>query len=497
MPAEESTFRPAFKLMSGRMAAFAVTFLTPILLVRLFTQAEFGTYKQFFLVTSTPYLIGCAFAECLFYFLPKDPARSGRYVTNSIAMLVAIGVLCAAAMIPNASRIAAMMSNAALEPYIPVMSVYLVFVIMGAMLEITMISRKRYTLAAGTYVVSDVLRAAFLVIPALITRNLAWALIASVVFLAIRAGAVLVYCRKEFRGGLQFDRRLMKEQWAYTIPYVLAGIVNIIQQNYHQYAVSFHFDAATFAIYSVGCLQIPLVDFLSTPTSSVMMVRMSEKLSAGDRRSVLSIWKDTTRKLGLLFIPFVGLLLVNAYPLITVLFTKAYVASVPIFMVWSLSILLVTFQTDGVLRVFAEIRYLLVINAVRLVMLFLFMGWFLSTFRLMGAVTVTLAGMLIAKIMALARVRRVLQAGFGEFLPWKSLAGTLIAAMAAAAPAIVLTAKLNVPAIVLLPVSGLAYAVTYGTLVLVLGLLSKDEVEAIKSTVFVWNRQAVQPARSA
>jgi hypothetical protein len=32
MPSEESTFRPAMKLMSGRFAAFAITFLTPVLL---------------------------------------------------------------------------------------------------------------------------------------------------------------------------------------------------------------------------------------------------------------------------------------------------------------------------------------------------------------------------------------------------------------------------------------------------------------------------------
>ena len=33
---------------------------------------------------------------------------------------------------------------------------------------------------------------------------------------------------------------------------------------------------------------------------------------------------------------------------------------------------------DGVLRVFAEIRYMFVINGVRLAVLVLFMGWFLS-----------------------------------------------------------------------------------------------------------------------
>ena len=52
-----------------------------------------------------------------------------------------------------------------------------------------MISRKQYNLAAGTYVISDLLRAAFLVIPALITHSLAWALIGSVAFFVLRVCA--------------------------------------------------------------------------------------------------------------------------------------------------------------------------------------------------------------------------------------------------------------------------------------------------------------------
>ncbi len=496
MPSEESTFRPAMRLMSGRMAAFAITFLMPVLLVRLFSQTEFGTYKQFFLVTSTPYLIGCAFSESLFYFLPKDPARSARYLLNSMVMLMAIGTTCAIAMILNASAIARLMSNPALERYVPMMGLYLLLMMVGTVLEITMISRKRYTLAASTYVVSDLFRAAFLVIPALITRSLGWALMGSVSFFAMRVCAVFAYCRWEFGSRLRLDKQLMREQWAYTIPYMLAIIAHIAQQNYHQYAVAFHFDPAIFAIYSVGCLQIPLVDFLSTPTSNVMMVRMSENLRDKHIDRLAPIWHDTTRKLAFLFFPFVGLLIVNAYPIITLLFTKAYVASVPIFMVWSLSILFATFQTDGVLRVFAEIRYLFVINGVRLTMLFLLMGWFLSTFNLMGAVMITLAGIVLAKIMALARIRKVLQTTYAEFLPWKSLAGTLMAAMIAALPGIIINAKVSVPTLVLLPISGVAYVLTYIVLVLVFGLLSREEIDAIKRSISVWNRRSgVQSAR--
>jgi hypothetical protein len=166
-------------------------------------------------------------------------------------------------------------------------------------------------------------------------------------------------------------------------------------------------------------------------------------------------------------------------------------------MVWCLSILLVCFQTDGVLRVFAEIRYMFVINGVRLAVLVAFMGWFLSRFNLMGAVAITLGGMALAKLMALARIRKVLQTSYREFLPWKSLGGGLIAAMVAAIPGIFVNAKLNLPPFALLPISGMVYTLTYAALVLLFGLLSKEEIASIRRTVAVWNRRTVQSTRQA
>jgi O-antigen/teichoic acid export membrane protein len=75
-------------LMSGRAIAFAVTFFVPAVLSRIFSQAEFGTYKQFYLITYTLYGLGqLGLAECLFYFLPADPANAARYAMNSLVML--------------------------------------------------------------------------------------------------------------------------------------------------------------------------------------------------------------------------------------------------------------------------------------------------------------------------------------------------------------------------------------------------------------------------
>ena len=61
---------------------------------------------------------------------------------------------------------------------------------------------------------------------------------------------------------MRLDFDLWREQWAYALPFALAVGIEVIQPNFHQYVVASRFDAATFAIYAVGCLQIPLVDLI-------------------------------------------------------------------------------------------------------------------------------------------------------------------------------------------------------------------------------------------
>jgi O-antigen/teichoic acid export membrane protein len=493
--AADSTFKPALMLMSGRALAFAVTFFVPAVLARLFLQAEFGTYKQFYLITYTLYGLGqLGLAECLFYFLPADPSNAGRYAFNSLVMLGVIGVMFAAALLVNSSTIAVLLSNPQLAEYLPLACFTVVFMLMGTVLEITMICRKQYRLATTTYAASDVFRAAFLIFPALVTRDLWWTLVGAITFCLLRVLTIVGYFRREFGSSLRFDSGLLRNQIGYALPFTMSVMVQIFQQNYHQYAVSFHFDAATFAIYSVGCLQIPLIDFMATPASNVMMVQMGEHLRDSRRERLLGVWQDTTRKLSFVFFPMVALLIVSAPQVITLLFTKAYAASIPIFMVWSLSILFAAFQTDGVLRVFAQNRWLFVMNIARLTFTLLLMSWFLGKFQLIGAVFVTLLGMSIAKTLALVRIKRLLNTTVYRLLPWKQLGMTLLVSMLAAVPASLLNARLQLPEIVTLPISGVAYITAYATLILGLGLLTEGEKRAlwlpltkIRQKLYVWN----------
>src|SRR5436190_993982 len=111
----DSTFKPALMLMTARALAFAVTFFVPAVLVRVFTQTEFGTYKQYMLITYTLFSFGqFGLAECLFYFLPGNPARAGRYAFNSVVMLGLMGVLFSSVLLFNAHGVAHWLNNEAL-----------------------------------------------------------------------------------------------------------------------------------------------------------------------------------------------------------------------------------------------------------------------------------------------------------------------------------------------------------------------------------------------
>jgi O-antigen/teichoic acid export membrane protein len=245
-------------------------------------------------------------------------------------------------------------------------------------------------------------------------------------------------------------------------------LVELLQENYHQFAVASRFDIATFAIYSVGCLQIPLVDFLASPACNVMMIRMREESQEGRWDRVLGIWHDTTRRLALVFFPLVGLLLANAVPLITLLFTERYAAAVPLFQIFSLSIIGSAFQINGALRVFAQNRFLFLSNVARLVAMVILMNWFISTFALAGPVLLTIFGIFAVKTVALVRLKTTLRTTFAQVLPWKDLGTILIMSMIATIPSVFLTATLALAPLVLLPISGTAFLATYCVLLVVL-----------------------------
>jgi O-antigen/teichoic acid export membrane protein len=480
MPRTESVFRPALLLMCGRTLAFAATFFIPVVVARIFDPTHFATYKQLFLIYSTVYLISqVGMASSLYYFLPLAPRDAGRYVANSLVFLTATGLLGFAALLLLRAQLAHWLSNVEVPRYILWIGLYTLLSMLSATLEIVLISRGRYLWASASYALSDLARAVASILPVLMFHRLDALLQGLVLVAFLRATITLFYFHTEFRETFRLDRILLKSQLAYALPFALAIIVEILQASLPQYVVAYLSSPAAFAIFAVGCLSIPLVEFASSPACDVMMIRMQENLTAGRHRAVLEIWHDTTRKLALLFFPLVALVVVAAKDIILLLFTPKYAASIPLFMVWSILILLSTLQVDGVLRVFAQTRFILALNLMRLAIIAGLIHFSLSRFGLMGPVLVIVLATLAFKTAALVRMKTLLQVSAVELLPWRNLAALLGASAGAAAVAFTVKSQLDAPALVLLLAMSAMHAAIYALLVWQFDLLSASERMAI------------------
>ena len=483
----EALFRPALILMSGRFLGFIAAFGIPLVLVRIFDQSEFGTYKQIFLIFGT--LFGVAqvgMAESLYYFLPQESKQSGGFVFNTMLVLGILGSFILLALWLARYEVATFMNNPELSEYMLLAGLFLLFMLMAVLLEILMTVRKQHLAASCSYALSDLVRALFYLCPVLVFASLRTLMLGAVAFAAARLAATVLYVRREFKTGLRPDRQALSRHLSYAVPFGLAAFIEVVQINYHMYAVSHYFDTATFAIYAVGCLQIPLSDFLMTSTCNVMMVNMREKILNNDLKSAAAIWLDSVRKLALIFFPLVACLLIVAKPLIVLLFTQSYIRSVPIFMLWTLSMLFATLLTDGALRVFAATRFLIVQNTIRLLLIIALIPWFLQQFGLIGAIMVTLLAVAVGKVIALIWLRRIMQISVQQLLPWKSLVQTFLIASIAAIPALLvqsLLAKstpvdslLHAPELLL---TGLIYSVSYYLLLRWYGPMHVDEKQML------------------
>jgi O-antigen/teichoic acid export membrane protein len=467
-------FRPTLVLMTGRALAFMATFFIPVVLVRLLDQPTFGTYRQIFLIYATLYPIGqFGMADSLFYFLPGAGPRGGAFVANAGLFLLASGTVCGLSLWAAAPRIAAWLSNTRLGEDMGPAALFIGLSLLSIPLEMVMIVRKRHRLAALTYGLSDLVRAACLMGGAAIFGGLRAVLMGALVFAASRVVALVVYVHRTFGDGLRPERDSLSAQLAYSLPFGIAVILEIAQTTFHQYAVSHYFDAAAFAVYSVGCLNLPLVDFIVGPAGNVMMVRMRDAIAADRPGAVLAIWHDTTRKLALAVVPLVGLSLVTAPALIVFLFTARYAASAPIFMIWSTGFLWSALMTDGLLRVHADMRYVMKVNAWKLGINVLLMSVFISTFGLPGAVLVTLCTTAAGKMAALHRARSLMGVPLARLMPWRGLGTVGAAAALAAIPALFVPTTL--PPVVVLFGRGTAYAGAYVLLILAFGALSDTE----------------------
>jgi len=416
-------------LFLGRTLAFALTFAMPLVLVRVFSQEEYGLYKQLFLVHETLIaILTLGLVASLYYFIPNDPVHRRVYIFNTLLALTVVGVIALGTLVAFKAQVAWLLNNPRLESYLPLMALFTELCLVTSILESLMVIVKQVRLAAVTGLISEALRAMLVIAAALWTQAMEVVVIGLLVWAGCRVVTLIVYLRNMgIRSWPGFRRERIGAQLQYSLPFGLALMVRTCAESLHQYAVAHLYGPALFAIYSVGYLQIPLVGIAFESTSEIALVRLTELRRDGIHDKSVELIKNTVAKLCLVLLPLYVWLVLNAREFIELLYTGRFESSVPIFRVFLATIPLTALGLDYVPRAFADTGFILRVNVYRLAMTLVLLI-ILSPMGLLGAALATVGAMAGTKLLILLRVRTLLAVALGQLLPSRRLINIAVAA---------------------------------------------------------------------
>ncbi|MBA3804141.1 MAG: oligosaccharide flippase family protein [Acidobacteria bacterium] len=479
-------------MIFAKTLAFACNFAIPLLLVRRLAQNDFGIYKQIFLFVETAMLIlPLGFPLSAYYFLPRDEERRGHVVFNLLLFSLTVGCLAALMLFLQPALLASLFNNAELTGYAPLIGLIILLWILSALLEVIVVAHQETRLATLLIIAAQFTKAILFLAAVVWFSSVKAILYAAIIHGALQTTLLLFYVRSRFvnfwRG---FEWPVMRAQLSYALPLGIAGVIFGLQWSLDNYFVSYRFGAADYAIYAVGCFQLPLMAILTDAVASVMIPRSSALQKSDARREIIVLTTNMMRKVSAIYLPLYVFLLVAGREFILVLFTSQYIRSWPIFAVniTLIPLCILASACDPVMRAFAEHRYfLLKARIITLSVLVLALWYGTQRFGMLGAITIAIGINVVERLIVTLKVKRHLGVTGGDLPLFKDMGKLLVAAilagLGASAARLLLAGS---PAWVVLFVCGGIFLFIYLAAIPLLGILKDEEHQMIRRVAAEW-----------
>jgi O-antigen/teichoic acid export membrane protein len=216
------------------------------------------------------------------------------------------------------------------------------------------------------------------------------------------------------------------------LPFGLTALLLILQTDIHNYFVGYRFSSAEFAIYAYGCFQLPLIAMLAESINSVLIPRMSELQAQNDKQEIIRLTGLAIQKLAFFYFPIYIFLMITAQTFIVTLFTRDYLASVPIFLINLTLLPIYIWITDPIVRAYKELgRFILTLRVLILIALVAALYFGIQTFDLRGMIAIVVVAALTEKIISTIVVLKKLEVKRRDLLFLKDVGKIAAASLAA------------------------------------------------------------------
>lgn len=400
---EKSLKKQSAGLLFAKVVGFAFAFMIPLLVVRFLNQEQVGVYRQSFqIVTNAMAFLSLGLAMSAFYYLSREPEKRASAVFNILLFHFTTGGLAFFALLFFPQILGNLFQSQEMTALAPLIGVAIWLGMTSVFLETIAVANQE-TLLSTVFIISAQLSKTLLIIAAVTYfRSVEAIIYAAIIQGAIQTVVLLIYLNSRFpRFWTTFSFKFLREHLAYALPFGFAGVLWVMQSDMHTYFVGWKFSDAEYAVYAYGCFQIPLIAMLSESVIAVLLPRMSQLQLTDDRREMIRVTGRAMQKLSLFYFPIFIFLMIVSETLVITLFTRDYLASVPVFRVNLLLLPILIFLSDPIVRSYKELgRFLLVLRICMFIVLFGTLYFSINNLTMTGVIAVAVASKFVESVIA-------------------------------------------------------------------------------------------------
>lgn len=404
--------------------SFAALFFVPIINVRTLSQAEYGTYRQFWLLYDTVYVIlVMSFPASLLYYFPRAENKNEKsmYLTQTLAYLIVMGLVSWLVYAGLRFALKGELGDV-VRDYTWAFSLFTLFMMVSRSMERLFVAEKKAEAQAAYVAVLFSTQALVIIGTSWFYQSVNAIIWALVIFAFANFVFTMSYTGWVYRPSIRScSWRSFKEQLSFALPLGLATIVLLVFGQTDKYLITHFLGREVFAVYSVGAMQLPFVDILRNSVMNVLFPLMAEHQKQGEYEEILRLWRRATVKISVVFFPIFVFLEVSARPFITILFTEEYAAAASVFMIYLLVFLRSTVDTTTVLMVFKKNAFMFRVNVIVFLCYLALAVTLYKRFGWLGVPSATAAALYAQNFVFLWKSARLLDQSVLGVMPWKDL----------------------------------------------------------------------------
>jgi len=420
-------------LSFSRFANQAIVFFSPVLLVRILSVAEYGSYREFMLYAGmVGPLISFGIARSLPFLIPKYPDKERVWITQTIGFVLVFTVAANLILLLVGDRIR---ENTSFD-FVNALQLYLFFFINFDFIELYWIGKKRADLVLYYSSGRLLVRTIVVVAAAYITRDAKLIVYCLIVLEAMRCISILWYSifRKWFT--THITRASLSLQTSYFLPLGTGAVVETLNSSAGKLFVSVQVGATALAYYVIGAFAIRAVNVLRGAVADAIFPEIVEVRSA-EPKDALPLWQKATLWYCVMLFPIATLFFYYADAIVTILFTAEYAAAVPVFSCFALMLVIACFDFHLPLRAQNANRYFVVGSVIALATNIGLLYPMYLLFGLIGPAIGFVVSRLLMTVYLAKRATKVYMIDVDELLPWPQI-GKVVMAVAVCLPVLII-----------------------------------------------------------